>query len=90
MDALIHRFELTQTVDVSMKSLVVIVAALLMLWACTASSTGRRSQGHPRRRGGSGRGQPHGHQRQSHDLADLPDRRRHGGRGGVLFGMQYS
>jgi branched-chain amino acid transport system permease protein len=32
MDALNHRFELTQTVDVSMKSLVVIVAALLMLW----------------------------------------------------------
>ncbi|HYR39119.1 MAG TPA: branched-chain amino acid ABC transporter permease [Methylomirabilota bacterium] len=33
MDALNHRFELTQTIDVSMKSLVVIVAALLMLWA---------------------------------------------------------
>ena len=32
MDALNHRFELTQTIDVSMKSLVVIVAALLMLW----------------------------------------------------------
>ncbi len=32
MDALNHRFELTQTIDVSVKSLVVIVAALLMLW----------------------------------------------------------
>src|SRR6266404_9102410 len=32
MDALNHRFELTQSIDVSMKSLVVIVAALLMLW----------------------------------------------------------
>jgi branched-chain amino acid transport system permease protein len=33
MEALNHRFELTATVDVSVKSLVVIVAALLMLWA---------------------------------------------------------
>jgi branched-chain amino acid transport system permease protein len=33
MDALNHRFELTETIDISMKSLVVIVAALLMLWA---------------------------------------------------------
>jgi len=33
MDALNHRFELTSTIDVSVKSLVVIVAALLMLWA---------------------------------------------------------
>ena len=33
MDALNHRFELTPTIDVSVKSLVVIVAALLMLWA---------------------------------------------------------
>jgi branched-chain amino acid transport system permease protein len=32
MDALNRRFELTETIDVSMKSLVVIVAALLMLW----------------------------------------------------------
>jgi branched-chain amino acid transport system permease protein len=32
MDALNRRFELTQTLDVSVKSLVVIVAALLMLW----------------------------------------------------------
>jgi branched-chain amino acid transport system permease protein len=32
MDALNRRFELTQTIDVSVKSLVVIVAALLMLW----------------------------------------------------------
>ena len=32
MDELNHRFELTQTVDVSVKSLVVIAAALLMLW----------------------------------------------------------
>ena len=32
MDALNHRFELTSTIDVSVKSLVVIVAALLMLW----------------------------------------------------------
>ena len=32
MDVLNVRFELTQTIDVSMKSLVVIVAALLMLW----------------------------------------------------------
>jgi branched-chain amino acid transport system permease protein len=32
MDALNHRFELTATIDISMKSLVVIVAALLMLW----------------------------------------------------------
>jgi branched-chain amino acid transport system permease protein len=33
MDALNHRFELTSTIDISVKSLVVIVAALLMLWA---------------------------------------------------------
>jgi branched-chain amino acid transport system permease protein len=33
MEALNTRFELTQTIDVSVKSLVVIVAALLMLWA---------------------------------------------------------
>jgi branched-chain amino acid transport system permease protein len=33
MDVLNHRFELTATIDVSVKSLVVIVAALLMLWA---------------------------------------------------------
>jgi branched-chain amino acid transport system permease protein len=33
MDPLNQRFELTATIDVSMKSLVVIVAALLMLWA---------------------------------------------------------
>jgi branched-chain amino acid transport system permease protein len=33
MDALNERFELTPTIDVSVKSLVVIVAALLMLWA---------------------------------------------------------
>ncbi len=33
MDALNHRFELTPTIDISVKSLVVIVAALLMLWA---------------------------------------------------------
>jgi branched-chain amino acid transport system permease protein len=33
MDALNVRFELTSTIDVSVKSLVVIVAALLMLWA---------------------------------------------------------
>src|SRR4249920_356135 len=33
MDALNQRFELTPTLDVSVKSLVVIVAALLMLWA---------------------------------------------------------
>ena len=33
MDALNHRFELTGTIDVSVKSLVVIVSALLMLWA---------------------------------------------------------
>jgi branched-chain amino acid transport system permease protein len=32
MDALNRRFELTETMDVSLKSLVVIVAALLMLW----------------------------------------------------------
>ncbi|MEK7701570.1 MAG: branched-chain amino acid ABC transporter permease [candidate division NC10 bacterium] len=32
MDALNHRFELTATLDVSVKSIVVIVAALLMLW----------------------------------------------------------
>ncbi len=32
MDALNERFELTSTLDVSVKSLVVIVAALLMLW----------------------------------------------------------
>jgi branched-chain amino acid transport system permease protein len=32
MDVLNHRFELTDTIDVSVKSLVVIVAALLMLW----------------------------------------------------------
>ena len=32
MDALNHRFELTTTIDVSVKSIVVIVAALLMLW----------------------------------------------------------
>ncbi|HZN51944.1 MAG TPA: branched-chain amino acid ABC transporter permease [Methylomirabilota bacterium] len=33
MDALNHRLELTATIDVSVKSLVVIVSALLMLWA---------------------------------------------------------
>jgi branched-chain amino acid transport system permease protein len=33
MDVLNERFELTATIDVSVKSLVVIVAALLMLWA---------------------------------------------------------
>ena len=33
MEPLNRRFELTETVDVSVKSLVVIVAALLMLWA---------------------------------------------------------
>ncbi len=33
IDALNERFELTATIDVSVKSLVVIVAALLMLWA---------------------------------------------------------
>ena len=33
MDALNQRFELTSTIDVSVKSLVVIVASLLMLWA---------------------------------------------------------
>ncbi len=36
MDALNHRFELTETIDVSVKSLVVIVAALLMLWGLYA------------------------------------------------------
>ena len=33
IDALNERFELTATIDISVKSLVVIVAALLMLWA---------------------------------------------------------
>jgi branched-chain amino acid transport system permease protein len=33
IDALNERFELTPTIDISVKSLVVIVAALLMLWA---------------------------------------------------------
>ena len=33
MDPLNHRYELTETIDISTKSLVVIVAALLMLWA---------------------------------------------------------
>jgi branched-chain amino acid transport system permease protein len=33
MESLNRRFELTETIDVSVKSLVVIVAALLMLWA---------------------------------------------------------
>jgi len=33
MDVLNQRFELTSTIDVSLKSLVVIVCALLMLWA---------------------------------------------------------
>jgi branched-chain amino acid transport system permease protein len=33
MEVLNERFELTETIDVSMKSLVVIVAALLMLWS---------------------------------------------------------
>jgi len=36
MDVLNERFELTSTLDVSVKSLVVIVAALLMLWALHA------------------------------------------------------
>jgi branched-chain amino acid transport system permease protein len=36
VDALNVRFELTSTIDVSVKSLVVIVAALLMLWALHA------------------------------------------------------
>ena len=33
LDVLNHRFEITETIDVPVKSLVVIVAALLMLWA---------------------------------------------------------
>ena len=33
METLNHRFELTSTIDISVKSMVVIVAALLMLWA---------------------------------------------------------
>jgi branched-chain amino acid transport system permease protein len=33
LDALNHRFEITETIDIPVKSLVVIVAALLMLWA---------------------------------------------------------
>ena len=33
LDVLNHRFEITETLDVPVKSLVVIVAALLMLWA---------------------------------------------------------
>jgi branched-chain amino acid transport system permease protein len=36
MDTLNHRFELSATLDVSVRSLVVIVAALLMLWALHA------------------------------------------------------
>ncbi len=36
LDALNHRFEITETIDVPMKSLVVIVAALVMLWALHA------------------------------------------------------
>ena len=36
IDALNERFELTSTIDVSLKSLVVIVCALLMLWALHA------------------------------------------------------
>jgi branched-chain amino acid transport system permease protein len=36
VDALNQRFELTETIDVSMKSLVVIVAALAMLWGLQA------------------------------------------------------
>jgi branched-chain amino acid transport system permease protein len=36
MDVMNHRFELTRTLDVSVRSLVVIVAALLMLWALHA------------------------------------------------------
>jgi len=32
MDVLNHRFELTETIDISVKSIVVIAAALLMLW----------------------------------------------------------
>ena len=36
MDVLNERYELTSTIDVSMKSLVVIVAALLMLWGLHA------------------------------------------------------
>jgi branched-chain amino acid transport system permease protein len=36
LDAMNHRFELTRTLDVSVRSLVVIVAALLMLWALHA------------------------------------------------------
>jgi branched-chain amino acid transport system permease protein len=36
MDALNRRFELTETIDVSMKSLVVIAAALAMLWGLQA------------------------------------------------------
>jgi branched-chain amino acid transport system permease protein len=36
IDTLNHRFEITQTIDISLKSLVVIGAALLMLWALHA------------------------------------------------------
>jgi branched-chain amino acid transport system permease protein len=36
MDVMNHRFELTETIDVSVRSLVVMVAALLMLWGLHA------------------------------------------------------
>jgi branched-chain amino acid transport system permease protein len=36
IDVLNHRFELTETIDISVKSLVVIAAALLMLWGLHA------------------------------------------------------
>jgi branched-chain amino acid transport system permease protein len=42
MDVLNHRFELTETIDVSVKSLVVIGAALLMLWSLHTLVTGPR------------------------------------------------
>ncbi len=79
MDVLNHRFELTETIDVSVKSLVVIVAALLMLWSLhTLVNRTKVGQGDPRGGRGPGGRLADGHQREPDHLADLPDRRGHG------------
>ena len=81
MDALNQRFELTATIDVSVKSLVVIVAALLMLWGLhtlvNRTKIGKAIRAVAEDQAAAS---PHGHQRQPHHLADLPDRRGHGRR----------
>ena len=81
MDVLNQRFELTETIDVSVKSLVVIVAALLMLWGLhtlvNRTKIGKAIRAVAEDQAAAS---PDGHQRQPDHLADLPDRRGHGRR----------